>query len=152
MSEIGDIASKILNNREEKLKLIEERKKQKDEDHKKRLEHYVKQILNVFEASNQEENSDLLVWKVQVEYLRCQKFKCSVSFSTTDEEIWEDITTMEKSKHPLVIGAMKVVQACEPTPEILKDMYEFGKQIMLYDFELLEENKLKVSIYYNPLI
>lgn len=96
MSEIGDFAVKIFENRKEKLKTIEERKRLSDENYKKRVEHYAKFILDVFDASNLEENSDLLVWRVKVEHLSCETLKCSVSFSNTGEVNWQNIAGVKK--------------------------------------------------------
>lgn len=153
MSEIGDFAVKVFENRKEKLKTIEERKRLSDENYKKRVEHYAKLILDVFDASNIEENSDLLVWRVEVEHLSCEKLKCSVSFSNTGETNWQNVANMERweysEKVKRVIGAMRIVEACEPAPVIVKDIYEYLTQNILssYDFELFGVDRLKISIH-----
>lgn len=153
MSEIGDFAVKVFENRKEKLKTIEERKRVRDENYRKRVEQYAKLIIDVFDASNLEENSDLLVWKVEVKYSGYKTLNCSVSFSNEVEGSWQNIDNMERWEYyervKRVIEAIKRVESPDYDAVLIKDIYEFLEQNISssYDFELLEEDRLKISMH-----
>ena len=129
--ELKDRGLEVYEARKEKMKQIQKKKKEDEENYKKKLEHYGKCILNVFNASNLEQDSDILVWSINVKHLASEKIQCKVDFAPEGaeermlfglEELkkWENSDKVEK-----VIATMQVIEAFESTPTIVKDIGEF---------------------------
>ena len=119
-------ASKILINRKEKLKKIEETKKARELERKNRAQYGAFKILQVFEASNSESESDLLVWKVRVKS-DGETLDCFFSFSPDEDAshyLAQDGVTPILDTMPQVKEAINDIQKLEPNDTIINDMYD----------------------------
>lgn len=142
---LKDRGVEVFEARKEKMKQIQKKKKEEEENYKKKLEHYGPCILTVFDASNSEQDSDILVWRISVSHLASEKIKCKVDFTPKDAEerrLW-GLEELEKWEHPdkvkNVIAAMRTIEAFECTPTIVKDIGEFLQ-------EHLDEEKYSIVL------
>ena len=143
--ELKDRGMEVFEARKEKMKQIQKKKKEEEENYKKKVEHYGNCILDVFDASNLEQDSDILVWRISVCHLASEKIQCKVDFTSKDAEerrLW-GLEELEKWEHPdkakKVIAAMRTIEAFECTPTIVKDIGEFLK-------EHLDEEKYSIVL------
>lgn len=142
--ELKDRGSEVFEARKEKMKQILNKKKEDEENYKKKVEHYGNCILNVFDASNLEQDSDILVWRIRILHLS-SKIKCEVDFTPKDDEErnFLELKELEKweynKKAKNVMAAMRTIEAFECTPTIVKDIGEFLK-------EHLDEEKYSIVL------
>lgn len=129
--ELKDRGVEVFEARKEKMKQIQKKKKEDEENYKKKVEHYAACILNVFDASNLEENSDILVWRIKIMHLDTEEIKCEVDFNPNDveeREFWE-IRDLKKWEHhdkvQKVMTLMQTIEAFECTPTIVQDIRVF---------------------------
>ena len=93
MVEIDKRAQEVLEHRKEALRELKEKRKQKEEREKKELEEFINLILNVFEASNEEQKETeeiVLVWEIVIRRIENEdegrsKVVCGVNFSTNEK-------------------------------------------------------------------
>ena len=152
MSEISDNALEILYNRKVKLKEIEGRNKEDEEQYKQLVKLYSKLIFDVFRASNSVEESNMLVWKIWLSYVydekSNQKLECVVSFSKTDAIHWQSNSIMERwicaKKVKSIIEALRTIEQYDESKykvtkgisDFVNDIYNFLKE------EISEKNNI----------
>lgn len=132
--ELKDRGMEVLEARKEKMKQIQKKKKEDEENYKKKLEDYGKCILDVFDAANLEQDSDILVWRINVSHLASEKIQCKVDFTSkdTEERIFLGLEELKKWEYPdkveKVIASMRTIEAFECTPTIVKDIGELLRE------------------------
>lgn len=132
--ELKDRGSEVFKARKEKMKQIQKKKKEEEENYKKKVEHYGNCILAVFDASNSEQDSDMLVWRISVSHLASEKIQCKIDFTSKDAEERRllGLEELKKWEYPdkvkKVMGAMRVIETFESTPQIVKDIGVFLKE------------------------
>ena len=118
------------------LRIIEERKKEKEEREEKELEEFVNLILNVFEASNEEQKETedrVLIWKVIIRRVAIDsgnevrsKVICSINFSPNANEesnYLKKSVFLENMKK--VCNAMEKVEDKEISKVIFDTIYDY---------------------------
>lgn len=153
--ELKDRGSEVFKARKEKMKQIQKKKKEEEENYKKKLEHYGSCILTVFDASNLEQDSDILVWNIMISRLVSGNIHCEVDFTTKDaeEKRFLGLEKLEKWEYPEkvknVISAMRTIEAFESTLTIVKDIGEFLQEHLdeeKYSIVLMGANGLIISM------
>ena len=152
MSEVKELALKIYKERQEKIKEIEERKRQEEENEKNRIKHYCTLILNLFDVSNIEE-IDLMVNKVKVlngggEHLTCFVAFSKAAYYDTDFICVSDIKKNDEKAKKLkrLISAMEIINICESTFTIITDIEKYLNENAGAYFKVEENGSFEIDI------
>lgn len=145
MREICNKALEIFKGREEALKKIEDYTIKDIEDNNKNVEDYVSSILDIFNASNCEEELCVLVWKVRLER-KNKMLEVKVSFSyneqTTDTEFVDESCLEPQSSfvafrcNERVKKAMQELNELEIQANMILPIHKYFRQNLKEYFEV----------------
>lgn len=126
-------AKDILNARQKKKDEIYE---QKRKEARERAEELISMIFDIFETSNNEEETSK--WICQVRVMPSQtdeELKCAISFDANDSNSFHDLEEELKPGNNFIVDlkgisfAMSKINGVKNTPNILKDANEIMKEI-----------------------
>ena len=143
MVEINKRAQEVLEHRKDALRKIEKRKNKSEEREKEELQEFVNLILNVFDASDEEqkETEDIvLVWKVNIMRIGAESNKrlrsivsCLVNFCPNENEgEYYSKTSVFSSEIKKVASAMKEVEDKEISERIFNKVYDYFSNVPGY--------------------
>ncbi len=149
MLEISKRAQEVLEHRKESLREAEEKRKQKEEREKKEFEEFINLILNVFEASDEEQKETeekVLVWKITIKRIAIRRLEnedevrskvhCGVNFNPNINEgtyYFDSHVFLKDNKK--ILSAMETVQSIEISVRTFNNVYDYFANVPGYKVE-----------------